>query len=117
MKDELLATLSKAGLTRLALESLRTNDAARALELLELDLDASVVRLARLARDVEPADRERATDILRQIRDYRRYYPRRAEADLASLANGVLVRAGREGAEITRQILENIETMSPNDPL
>jgi len=51
MKDELLPTLSKAAITQLALESLRSKDTAQALELLELDLDATVVALARLAKE------------------------------------------------------------------
>jgi hypothetical protein len=109
MKDELMAVLSKVGMTKLALESLRANDTARALELLELDLDASVVRLARLAKEVGPDERERATDFLQLVCAYRRDHPRRTEADLGSLASGLLVRAAREGGERARQILEEME--------
>lgn len=109
MKDELLAVLSKVATTQLALESLRAKDTARALELLELDLDASVVTLARLAAEVAPAERERVTTTLRQILTYRRAHPRRVEADLGSLASGLLVRAGHQTGERARQILEEIE--------
>src|SRR5262245_37072390 len=84
MNDELLKALSKAAMTQLALENLRAKDTARALELLELDLDASVISLARLANEAAPAERERLTDALRQIRAYRHAYPRRTEADRKS---------------------------------
>jgi hypothetical protein len=94
MKDELLAALSKAAVTQLALESLRSKDTAQALELLELDLDATVLTLGRLAKEVTPTDRDRVTATLQQIRAYRRTHPRRVEADLGSMATGLLVRAG-----------------------
>ena len=109
MKDELLAVLSKVATTQLALESLRDKDTARALELLELDLDASVISLARLAKEVAPAERECLTDTLRQIRAYRHAHPRRTEADLGSLASGLLVRAAHEGGKRARQILEEVD--------
>ena len=110
MKDELLKVLSKVAMTQLALESLRDKDTARALELLELDLDAGVVSLARLAKEVAPAERERVTEALRQIRAYRHAHPRRTEADLGSLASGLLVRAAHEGGKRAHQILEEIDT-------
>jgi len=96
-------------MTQLALESLRANDAARTLELLELDLDGGVISLARLAKEVAPAERERLTDALRQIRAYRQAHPRRTEADLGSLASGLLARAANEGGKRARQILEEID--------
>ena len=96
-------------MTQLSLESLRSNEKARALELLEIDLDTSVVRLARLAEEVTPAERERVTDTLRQIRAYRRAHPRRVEADLGAWASGLLARAGREGGKRAQKILEEIE--------
>jgi len=109
MKDELLAVLSNVAMTQLALESLRAKDTARALELLELDLDASVVALSILAKEADSTERERVTDTLRQIRAYRRVHPRRVEADLGSLASGLLVRAAHHGGERARKILEEIE--------
>ena len=109
MKDELLEILSKVSTTQLALESLRANSTDRALELLEIDLDASVLALARFAKEVDPARRERATSTLQQIRAYRRVHPRRAEADLGTIANGVLVRAARAAQERARKILDEIE--------
>jgi hypothetical protein len=108
MKDELLSVLSKVATTQLALESLRDKDTARALELLEVDLDASVIALARLSKEVAPADRERVTTTLRQIRAHRRIHPRRAEADLSSLASGLLSRAAHQGGERAHEILEEI---------
>jgi len=109
MKDELLKVLSRVAATQLALESLRAKDTARALELLELDLDASVLALSRLAKEVGPAEREPVTTTLRQIRAYRHAHPRRVEADLGSLASGLLVRAGHQGRERVSKILEEIE--------
>jgi hypothetical protein len=41
MKDDLLPVLSKVATTQLALESLRAKDTAQALEMPEVDLDAS----------------------------------------------------------------------------
>lgn len=112
MNNELLAVLSKVARTQLALESLRDQEIARALELLELDLDASVISLARLAEEVAPAERDRVTQTLQQIRAYRDAHPRRSEADLGTLAGGVLVRAADEGGKRAHKILEGID-----DPL
>ena len=109
MKDELLKVLSKAAMTQLALENIRAKDTARALELLELDLDTSVISLANLAKEAAPAERERLADALRQIRAYRHAHPRRTESDLGSLANGLLVRAVLEGGKRAHQILEEID--------
>lgn len=109
MKDELLETLSKVSTTQLALESLRANRIGQALELLEMDLDASVLALNRLAREVDPTRLERVTSTLQQIRAYRRVHPRRVEADLSTFANGLLVRAGRAAQERVGKILNGIE--------
>ena len=109
MKDELLIVLSRVATTQLALESLRARETARALELLELDLDASVLALGRLGKEADSSERERVTQTLRQIRAYRRAHPRRVEADLGSLASGLLVRAAREGGKKVREILEKTE--------
>ena len=108
MKDELLSVLSKVATTQLALESLRAKDIPRALELLEVDLDASVLALARLSKEVTPADRERVTTTLRQIHSYRRAHPRQVEADLSSLASGLLSRAADQGGHRAQKILEEI---------
>jgi hypothetical protein len=109
MKDRLLEVLAKVGTTQLALESLRANSTGRALELLEIDLDASVLALSRLAKELDAAERERVTSILQQIRAYRRLHPRRVETDLGNVANGVLVRAARLGQEKAAKILDEIE--------
>jgi hypothetical protein len=109
MKDELTTVLYNVAMTQLSLESLRGNETARALELLELDLDASVISLARLAQEVTPAERERVTDTLRQISAYRRAHPRRVEADLGSLASGLLARAAHGGGKRVQEILDGIK--------
>jgi len=108
MEDELLSVLSMVAATQLALESLRCKDTARALELLEVDLDANIIALAKLSKEVAPADRERVTTTLRQIRLYRRAHPRRAEADLSSMASGLLARAANQGGQRAHEILEEI---------
>src|ERR1035438_8493141 len=91
MKDELLEILGRVSTTQLALESLRAKSTDRALELLEMDLDVSVLALNRLSKEVDPTKRERVTSTLQQIRAYRRAHPRRVEADLSALANGFVV--------------------------
>jgi len=96
MKNEHLAVLGRLSTTQLALESLRAKDTGRALELLELDLDASVLALSRLAKESDPTEREPLTSALLQIRAYRRVHPRRAEADLSGDANGLVVLAASQ---------------------
>jgi len=59
--------------------------------------------------EVAPAERERVITTLQQIRAYRLAHPRRVEADLGSLASGLLVRAAHQGGERARQILEEVE--------
>ncbi len=109
MKDDLLRILSNAATTQLALESLRANDTGRALEFLEMNLDASVLVLNKLVKEVDATEREAVISVLHQIRDYRRAHPRRAEADLSALANGVPVRAARLAQERIPKILDEIE--------
>jgi hypothetical protein len=109
MKDELTEIISNVCATQLALESLRANDAARALELLEVALDASVLALNRLANEADPAERERAVSVLRRIRAYRQLYPRRVGADLSAVANGLLARSGGLAEGRVRKILDEFE--------
>ena len=109
MKDELLEVLSRASSTQLALESLRANDIGRALEFLEMDLDGSVLALSRLAKEVGPARRESLLSMLRQIRAYRQFHPRRAEADLGTVANGVVNQAVRMAQKRVGKILDEME--------
>jgi hypothetical protein len=109
MKDELLKILSNAATTQLALESIRANETDRALEFLEMNLDASVLSLNGLAKEVEPTERERVISTLRMIRDYRRVHPRRVEADLSTVANGVAVHAARAAQERIPKILKEIK--------
>ncbi len=108
MNEELLSVLSKVVTTQLALESLRSEDTARALELLEVDLDASVIALARLSKEIAPADRERVTTALQQIRAYRCAHPRRPEADLSSMGSSLFARAAHQGAQRAHELLEEI---------
>jgi len=74
-----------------------------------MDLDVSVLALNGLGKEVDPAQREQVTSTLQQIRAYRRAHPRRVEADLGTLANGLVVRAARPAQERVRKILDEIE--------
>jgi hypothetical protein len=109
MKNELSKILSNAVATKLALESIRANETGRALEFLEMNLDVSVLALNSLAKEVDPTERESVIAALQMIRDYRRVHPRRVEADLSTVANGVPVRAARAARERIPKILEEIE--------
>ena len=109
MTNELLQVLAKASVTQLALGSLRSKDVSQALELLEIDLDASVIALSRLSKEVPPSERESAISALQSIRTYRRIHPRRVEADLDSMASGLLVRASNLGRDRADKILGEIE--------
>ncbi len=89
-----------------ALESLRAKDIARALEILELQLDEGVLRLHALIQEGDPSERESIVAVLRQVRGYRQSHPRRVESDLSTVANGVLTRAVRVSKERVREILD-----------
>ena len=108
MKNEYLAVLGRVSTTQLALESLRNKNTKRALELLELDLDASILALSTLAKAADPTARERLTSALHQIRAYRHVHPRRAEADLSENANGLLVRAASGAKDRVQKILDEL---------
>jgi hypothetical protein len=109
MKDRVLEILGRVSTTQLALESLRANSTQRALELLEMDLDASVLALNGLSKEIGATERERVTSTLQLIRAYRRVHPRRVEADLGNVAHGVVVRAARAAQERAAKILNEIE--------
>ena len=99
---ESLGTIST---TLLALESLRANTRERALELLEIQLDAGILALNRVAGGADEAEREAAHSLLQAVRDYRRAYPRRTEAELDGPADHLLVRAARVGQKRASEIL------------
>ena len=103
---ESLGTMSS---TLLALESLRANEKDRTLELLEIQLDAGILRMSRLASGMDEAEREAVDSLLHRARDYRRVYPRRTEAELNDLASGLLVRSARAGQERAAKILDELE--------
>jgi hypothetical protein len=109
MKDRLLEVLAKISTTQLALESLRANSTGRALELLEIDLDANILALSRLAKELDAAERECVTSTLQQIRAYRRLHPRHVEADLGNVAHGLLVRSAHLARERATKILDEIK--------
>ncbi len=109
MREDLLQTLSNVSATQLALEGLRANEVPRTLELLELNLDASVLALNRLTKTCDGAEREQVIATLRQIRAYRQAYPRRTEADLGGSVKGMLVHSGQLAEERVREILHAVE--------
>jgi hypothetical protein len=109
MNHKTSEVLSTVMATQLALESLRTKDVPRALEFLEVNLDAGILTLSKLVKEGDPAQREQAILVLRQIRAYRQLHPRRVEADLSMVASGVLGRSAQLAAPRVREILNEIE--------
>lgn len=108
MNELVVAAITNVSTLQGALRNLRTNRVGRALESLEQGLDVNVVMLKALCDQVDAADRERAVEALRWIRDYRRVHPRRTEADLSAfdknLAADVL-----KLQEQARKILDEME--------
>jgi hypothetical protein len=109
MKNDLLEALSSITGTQFALESVRANEVARALEILELELDAKILKLHTLAESADPPERERVVSTLRQIRAYRQANPRRVESDLATVANGVVARSVQASENRVREILDEVQ--------
>ncbi len=108
MNKPIPESLGAISTTLLALESLRVNETGRALELLEIQLDASILTMNRLASGTEAAEREAVQALLQRARDYRRAYPRRTEAELNDLASGLLVRSAHLGKERAAKILDDL---------
>jgi hypothetical protein len=107
MKDELSRTLFQVFSTQFALESLRAKDVARALEILELELDQNILRTHALAKELsDSTERERLVSALREVRAYRQAHPRRTESDLSTVAHGVLARAVQVSEARIREILD-----------
>jgi len=109
MKNELSRNIFQVFSTQSALENLRAQDVARAVEILELQLDESILRLHALAKECDPSERERVVSTLRQVRAYRKSHPRRVESDLSTVANGVLARTITFSKERIREILDETE--------
>ena len=75
-----------------ALEYLKRRQRPLALEALETELDQRILVLGVLPDTLEPDDREKVTESLRSIRDYRRENPRKFEADLGYFNNESLAK-------------------------
>ena len=73
----LVAAQGEALAVRIILEELRAGRVANALELLEQQLDTSLLTIQSLARDAELADREQSENSLRIVREYRQRHPRK----------------------------------------
>jgi hypothetical protein len=109
MKDELSRTIFRVFSTRSALEELRAKEVARTLEILELELDLSVLRMHALAKELDgPSEREQVVSALREVRAYRQAHPRRTESDLSKVAHGVLARSIQVSKERIQEILDEV---------
>lgn len=93
----LLNAQGEALTARILLDELRAGRLASALELLEQQLDTSVLAMQKFSESVEPSERESVLGTLRVLRDYRRRYPRKTEAVIEGDAEGL--RPAREKAE------------------
>jgi hypothetical protein len=105
MNDLVVHTITSASTLQGALENIRGNRLGRALESLEQGLDVDVITLKSLCDQLDSADRERAVESLRWIRDYRRVHPRRSETDL-SMFDKNLVADALKLQEQARKILD-----------
>jgi len=84
-----------------AVDYLKRRQRPLALEALETELDQRIVALGTLPNDLESPERERVTECLRSIRDYRREIPRRFEADLGYF--------NKESLDKTRELWDQAE--------
>ena len=89
-----------------ALEALRANNTAVALELLEEQLDNSVLGMDATARPASSPERERIAEVLQLVRDYRQMHPRRAETALVNVSRDTLASLGRIQERVKRILNE-----------
>ena len=82
---------------RILLDELRGGGLANALELLEQQLDTSVLAMQRFSEPAGPSEREAVLGTLRILRDYRRRHPRKTEAVIEGDVEGL--RLAREEAQ------------------
>ena len=76
----LLQAKADALFARVLLDELRAGRMATALELLEQQLDVSILVIDGFVRKAEPAPQAQAVGTLRVVREYRRRHPRKTEA-------------------------------------
>lgn len=101
------AAITEAASSMSVLYLLRGSRVAQAMELLEQQLDAGVVRLHSLAERLPPRDREYIMETLRSIRDYRHLYPKRPSADIETVQPD-LIESVNQNEEHARNILESL---------
>jgi hypothetical protein len=77
---KLLNAQTEAAITQTLLDELRSGRIANALELLEQQLDSSILSVHRFIGEVEPAERTTTIAMLRKFRQYRLRHPRKTEA-------------------------------------
>jgi len=70
---------------KILLTELRAGRATNAMELLEQQIDSSVIVIDGALSDLEADDREKALDTLRALKDYREQHPRRKEAAIEGM--------------------------------
>ena len=86
-----------------AVEYLKRRQRPLALAALETELDQRIVALGALPEGLEASEREKVTECLRSLRNYRRENPRRFEADLGYFDN--------ESLAITRDLWDRAENI------
>jgi len=93
----LLNAQAEALAARILLDELRAGRLANALELLEQQLDTSVLAIQKFSESAGPSEREPVLETLRVLREYRRRHPRKTEAVIEGDGDGL--RLARETAQ------------------
>lgn len=101
----LLHAQAEALTARILLDELRAGRIATALELLEQQMDTSVLMIDGFARKAEPTQQASAVESLRVIRQYRSRYPRKPEAVIEEAANSL---SKRQTHDKVKKILDEI---------
>jgi hypothetical protein len=112
---KLTNALTEAGTAQTLLECLRSGLIAEALEILESQLDTSILNINRFIDKVEPAAHIRAVETLRRIGQYRLQHPRKTEAKLSEEESEDDDSARQWVREKVRKILE--ETLAAPSPM
>jgi len=107
LEMKMATAVTEASGTMATLYLLRGSRVAQAMELLEQELDSSVVRLSDLARRLTTSDRERVVQTLRSIRDYRRLYSHRPTAEMEGIPEALITNA-RKVQEQATDILDQL---------
>lgn len=107
MSMKIASVVTQASGVLSTLYLLRGSRIAQAMELLEQELDSSVVDLDRLAEHLTSSDRERIVETLRSILGYRQLYPERPTADMEGIPEK-LIADQRKIQDRAKGILDNL---------